>query len=138
MAGLVTIIDRSVRVRRAARTVANLINPLVLLIAGRWWMPIVGVLHHRGRRTGRLYSTPLMLRTLGEIVYVPRTFGAHAAWYRNVMAAGSVDITYRGKLFTSGRPKVVPLTDAAPAFPRYERVMFRLLGISEFLKLSRT
>jgi deazaflavin-dependent oxidoreductase (nitroreductase family) len=137
MAGLVGIIDRSVRVRRAARTVANLINPLVLLIAGRRWMPAIGVLHHRGRRTGRMYSTPLMLRTLGEVVYVPRTFGANAAWYRNVMVAGLVDVTYRGKRFTSGRPEVVPITDAGPAFPRYERVMFRLLGISEFVKLSR-
>jgi deazaflavin-dependent oxidoreductase (nitroreductase family) len=138
MAGLVRIIDRSASVRRAARTVANLFNPLVLLIAGRSWMPVISVLHHRGRRTGRMHSTPLMLRTLGEVVYVPRTFGANAAWYRNLMVAGSVDITYRGKRFTSGRPEVVPFTDAAPAFPRYERVMFRLLGISEFVKLSRT
>jgi deazaflavin-dependent oxidoreductase (nitroreductase family) len=135
---MVRILDRSASVRRAAKAVANRLNPLVLLVAGRWWTPMIGVLHHRGMRTGRVYSTPLMLRTLGQVVYVPRTFGAHAGWYRNLMVAGSVDIQYRGKRFTSGHPEVVPFTDAAPAFPRYERAMFRLLGISEFVKLSRT
>jgi len=33
------------------------VNTLVLLVAGRRWMPIVGILHHRGRRSGRMYAS---------------------------------------------------------------------------------
>lgn len=38
--------------RRSIRLVARFVNPLVLAMAGRRWMAIVGILHHRGRRSG--------------------------------------------------------------------------------------
>ena len=47
------------RARAIVRAAARLINPLILLIAGRRWMPILGVLRHRGRVSGRMYATPL-------------------------------------------------------------------------------
>jgi deazaflavin-dependent oxidoreductase (nitroreductase family) len=53
-------------------------------------MPVVGIIHHRGRNTGRPYATPLGLRpaTAGGFV-MPLTFGESAGWYRNIVAAGS-------------------------------------------------
>jgi hypothetical protein len=44
------------------RSVARLVNPLVLRIAARRHMPVVGIVHHRGRKTGRPYATPLGIR----------------------------------------------------------------------------
>src|SRR5205807_309686 len=41
------------RTRRVIRSVARLVNPLVLRIAGGRHMPVVGIIHHRGRKTGR-------------------------------------------------------------------------------------
>src|SRR5205823_14255345 len=58
-------IDIRPRARRVIRAVARLVNPVVLLVAGRRWMPVVGVMHHRGRRSGRAYATPLGMRPLG-------------------------------------------------------------------------
>jgi deazaflavin-dependent oxidoreductase (nitroreductase family) len=113
------------------------INPLVLLVAGRRWMPIVGTLHHRGRRSGRLYSTPLGMRPLGRALVIPRTFGEGAAWYRNLLAAGSVVVTYRAETASFGRPEVSELADVAGAFPRYERTLFRLLGVDDFVVIRR-
>jgi hypothetical protein len=49
------------RARRIVRSAARFINPVVLLIAGRRWMPILGVLHHRGRQSGR-HPLPCGLR----------------------------------------------------------------------------
>ena len=125
-------IARSSRLRRLVRALARLFNPLVLLAAGRGWMPVVGVVHHRGRRTGRLYSTPLGMRELGGRYYVPRTFGDRAAWHLNLLAAGTVEATYRGR-----RTRLVPagaadLAAARDAFPAYERLLFALLGIDDF------
>ena len=40
------------RTRRVIRSVARLVNPLVLRITGRQHMPVVGIVHHRGRKTG--------------------------------------------------------------------------------------
>jgi deazaflavin-dependent oxidoreductase (nitroreductase family) len=113
------------------------VNPLVLAIAGRRWMPVLGVLHHRGRRSGRMHSTPLGMRPFGDGFVMPRTFGDDAAWYRNVVAAGGCVVTYRGRDYELVEPEVIDYQGAAPAFPRYERLQFRLVGIEQFLRMRR-
>jgi deazaflavin-dependent oxidoreductase (nitroreductase family) len=123
------------RTRRAVRSAARFVNPVILLIAGRRWMPILGILHHRGRQSGRTYSTPLGMRPLGNSFIMPRTFGEDAAWYRNVLAAGGGVVTYRGRDYTLVEPEVIDYSTAAPAFPRYERLQFRLIGVNEYLRL---
>jgi deazaflavin-dependent oxidoreductase (nitroreductase family) len=128
-------INLSPRARGIVRFTARFINPLVLLIAGRRWMPILGVLHHRGRQSGRIYSTPLGMRRLGDAFVIPRTFGENAAWYLNVQAAGWASANYKGRNVTLIQPEVVDYASAAPAFPRYELLQFRLLGISEYMRL---
>ncbi len=123
------------RTRRVVRSVARLVNPVTLQIAGRRWMPIVGILHHRGRNSGRPYVTPLGMRRRGDHFVMPRTFGENAAWYLNVLAAGGCVVTYLGKDYTLVEPEVIDYTTAAPAFPGYERLQFRLIGINEYLRL---
>jgi deazaflavin-dependent oxidoreductase (nitroreductase family) len=124
------------RLRAAVRFVARFVNPLTLVVAGRRWMPIVGVLHHRGRATGRMYATPLGMRPHGDTFVMPLTFGEQAAWYRNVVAAGSCAVTYMGRDQRLVAPRVVDYAAAAAAFPRYERLQFRLVGINEYLVMT--
>jgi hypothetical protein len=121
--------------RRAIRFAAGLINPLTLLVAGRRWMPIVGVLIHQGRISRRTYSTPLGMRRLGDAFFMPLTFSTNAAWYRNVRAAGWCVVRYMGREYNLVSPEVVDYATAAPAFPRYELLQFRLVGINEYLRM---
>src|ERR1700686_3356207 len=93
--------------RRAIRFAARFVNPLVLAMAGRRWMPVVSIVHHRGRRSGRAYSTPLGIRPLGDGFVMPRTLSEDAAWYLNVQAAGWCVITWRGDDHTVIEPRVV-------------------------------
>ena len=124
------------RARRLIRAVARIVNPLVLRIAGRRYMPIVGIVHHRGRKTGRAYATPLGVRPApGGGFVMPLTFSEAAHWYQNIQAAGWCVITYRGADHTVAGPAVVNRTTAGPAYPRYERLALRLLGINEFVLL---
>ena len=123
------------RARRVVRFAARFVNPLVLLVAGRRWMPVVGILHHRGRRTGREYATPIGMRRLGDGFVIPRTFSDNAAWYQNIQAAGEGRVTYLGRHYRVVEPEVVDYATARPAFPRYERAQFRLIGINEYLHL---
>jgi deazaflavin-dependent oxidoreductase (nitroreductase family) len=127
----------SPRTRRLIRLVARLVNPLVLAVAGRRWMPIVGILHHRGRRSGRAYATPLGMRPLGEGFVMPRTFGEHSAWYHNLRATDGAVVTWGGADHTLYQPQLVDAATARPAFPRYERRLLGLLGIDEFVLLHR-
>lgn len=125
------------RVHRLIRLVARFVNPAVVLIAGRRLMPIVGILHHQGRRSGRAYATPLGMRPLGDGFVMPLTFSEHAGWYQNVLAAGSCVVTYRGANHTLVGPEIVDYAAAAPAFPLYERLQLRLIGINQYLRLHR-
>ena len=124
------------RARRVIRLAARFVNPLVLLVAGRRWMPIVGVLHHRGRRTGRVYASPLGMRPYAGAFVMPLTFSERAGWYQNVLAAGGAVVTYGGRQHEVTSPEVIDFAAAAPAFPRYERLQFRALGINQFLRLT--
>lgn len=123
--------------RRIVRFAARFINPLSLLIAGRRWMPILGVFMHRGRTTGRLYRTPLGMRPLGDTFVMPLTFSEDAAWYRNARASGWAAVRYMGRENTLVDPQVIDYAAAAPAFPRYELLQFRLVGINEYLRMRQ-
>jgi deazaflavin-dependent oxidoreductase (nitroreductase family) len=108
----------------------------MLRIAGRRHMPIIGIVHHRGRKTGRPYATPLGIRPAAAGGFVmPLTFGEAAGWYRNIVAAGWCVITWRGADHTVASPVIVDRATALPAFPRYERLALRTIGISEFVWL---
>ena len=100
-------------------------------------MPVVGVVHHLGRKTGRSYATPLGVRpATGDGFVMPLTFSEASQWYQNILAAGGCVITYRGADHTVAGPIVVDRATAGPAFPRYERLALRLIGINEFLWLG--
>jgi deazaflavin-dependent oxidoreductase (nitroreductase family) len=112
------------------------VNPLVLRLAGRRHMPVLGILHHRGRKTGRAYATPLGIRPAAAGGFVmPLTFGEAAGWYRNVKAAGPAVITWRGTDHTVADPVIFGEAAALPAFPRYERLSLRLIGVRQFVWL---
>src|SRR6266567_3718883 len=123
------------RARNAIRFVARFVNPLTLLVAGQSWMRIVGVIRHRGRRTGRPHATPLGMRRFGDSFVMPLTFGDSAAWYRNVVASGSCEVTYMGRNYSLTDPEVIDNEAAAPAFPRYELLQFRFVGIAQYLRM---
>ena len=124
------------RARRLIRSVARVVNPLVLRFAGGRHMPVLGVIHHRGRRTGQDYATPLGIRPAADGGFVmPLTFGEAAGWYRNVRATDWCVITWRGDDHTVAGPVIVDGAAALPVFPRYERLALRLIGIHQFVWL---
>jgi deazaflavin-dependent oxidoreductase (nitroreductase family) len=112
------------------------VNPVVLRFAGGRHLPVLGVIHHRGRRTGQHYATPLGIRPAAAGGFVmPLTFGEEAGWYRNVRATGWCVITWRGDDHSVADPVIVDRATALPAFPRYERLALWLIGIRQFVWL---
>jgi deazaflavin-dependent oxidoreductase (nitroreductase family) len=54
-----------------------------------WWPEGFGrimVIEHRGRRSGRLYTTPVNYATVDGDVYCMAGFGPRTDWYRNILA----------------------------------------------------
>jgi deazaflavin-dependent oxidoreductase (nitroreductase family) len=72
------------------------------LLSGRAIGAPIVVITHRGRRSGKLYRTPVEAiaedHDRGEIVVSPMR-GRRGDWYRNVLAGGLVDASLRGERF---------------------------------------
>jgi len=85
-----------------ARQAFRLLNPFMVAL---WrlglggmlnsWPPVGGrlmVLVHRGRRSGNRYLTPLNYAIVGGDVYCLAGYGEAADWFRNALAAPSVEV----------------------------------------------
>jgi deazaflavin-dependent oxidoreductase (nitroreductase family) len=92
---------------RGARVLGRTMRmPGVLDRKGTRWMlqalspATVIVLVHRGRKSGRLYKTPIEILIedpeRGEIIVSPM-WGRDSDWYRNVVAGGLVEVHVRGE-----------------------------------------
>ena len=121
---------------RAFRTVARVVNPLVLILAGTRWLPLYGVIEHRGRRSGKVYRTPVVVRPTGDGFIVPMPWGEGTDWYRNVRAAGECVIRWKGRDYPLVQPEVIDDAAAAGAsFGAFERAVMARLGIAHYLRL---
>ena len=117
------------------RVAARLINPLVLLLAGTRLLPLYGVIEHRGRRSGKLFHTPVVVRPAPDGFIVPMPWGERTDWYRNVRAAGRCVVRWKGRDYPLVQPEVVDAAAARAAFGSTTQALLPRLGIRQCLRL---
>jgi deazaflavin-dependent oxidoreductase (nitroreductase family) len=117
--------------------------PWVLDRKGTRWMlqalspATVIVLVHRGRKSGRVYKTPVEVMhedTDRHELFVAPMFGRDSDWYRNVVADGLVEVHVRGEarqvqwreLDESERPDA--MNAYRDAHPFYSRMILSMLA----------
>jgi len=118
-----------------ARFNRRVTNRFARRFAGR--LPPLANLEHRGRRSGTIYRTPVVVFRDGDNGFViALTYGPNTDWVRNVLASGGCTIE------SGGRPIV--LTDPSlrsgtpePPIPAPIRLALRLLRVSNYLHLRR-
>ncbi len=129
-------------INRAAHAVLRLgtryLNPFMLSLAGSRSVPMLAVIHHQGRHSGRSYTTPLAARPTADGFVIPLTFGEQADWYRNVQAAGGCMVQWKGANYPLIEPEVVDFTTVRRAFYPAERVLIPIIGIEHFVRLRHT
>ena len=118
--------------------------PAVLDRKGTRWMlqalspaPVL-VLVHRGRKSGKLYKTPveaLMEDAEGGKVVVSPLRGRDSDWYRNIVAGGLVEVHIRGeerqvewRELTGEAERRTAMEAYREAHPIYSRVILRMLA----------
>lgn len=106
-------------------------------LAGRRVLPLYGILEHRGRTSGRVYRTPVVVRGAGDAFLIPIPFGEATQWAKNVLAAGEATIVSGGRKVGATEPRVIDRSEAQPAFNRVERWAMRRAGIDRFMWLRR-
>jgi deazaflavin-dependent oxidoreductase (nitroreductase family) len=99
------------------------------------WVPGLGVVIHRGRRTGREYRTPVNVFQASSGVRIALTYGPGCDWVKNVIAAGGCRLHTRGQYLDLTAPLVVH-DPARSGIRPLERPVLGLLRVHDFLDLQ--
>lgn len=93
------------------------------------------VVRHTGRRSGRVYRTPVWAHRVGESFFIGLPYGTDVDWLRNVRAAGGCGIEHDGVLYRVVAPVVLPIEEAPAGLDRTVR-MLRRMGVRSLLRLD--
>lgn len=100
------------------------------------YLPWLAVVVHRGRRSGKLYRTPInVFRRPGGFV-IALTYGPECDWVKNIMAAGQCELETGGRRVRVGQPRLFrdPQRQHMPPLVRF---VLGFVGATDFLDLSR-
>jgi deazaflavin-dependent oxidoreductase (nitroreductase family) len=110
-------------------------NRITGLFAG--YVPGFGILTHVGRKSGKVYRTPVNVFQASNGFIIALTYSSQSEWVKNVLAAGGCELKTRGKKHQLSAPKVV--RDATrQRFPIPVRSVLRIVGADEYMDLSQT
>jgi deazaflavin-dependent oxidoreductase (nitroreductase family) len=135
--------DRALAARRAFfGPLTQVLNPLIRLMAGRASVPLIGLVRHRGRRSGTLYVAPVAVGVTDAVFLIPLTFGPRSDWCRNILASGGCEIKLRGVEYLAQNAEVVDnlslRSEIEAAFNPVLRFFLSAQGIHQFLRLRKS
>ncbi|MFE3194865.1 nitroreductase family deazaflavin-dependent oxidoreductase [Nocardia sp. NPDC059240] len=108
------------------RIQSKYMNPVVRRIAP--YLPGFAVIGHQGRKSGKVYSTPVNAFRAGGSLYVAMGHG-RTDWIRNTLAAGEADAHYAFRRFRLVNPRVVARGEAPTDAPLVARLAARSLPL---------
>lgn len=94
------------------------------------------IVRHVGRRSGKLYETPIIVAPLGDGFMIELTYGPDVDWHKNVVAAGGCTIIWHGKDYPIDGIAPVDAETGRAAFSPFQQRILRLLGRQHFEKLT--
>jgi deazaflavin-dependent oxidoreductase (nitroreductase family) len=109
-------------------------NRVLGKLAGR--VPTLVAVRHRGRRSGRVYETPINVFRTSDGYVAALTYGPGTDWVKNVLAAGGCELKVRGGWVSMTAPRVVH-DEQRTVVPAAVRPMLALPGVVDFLQLTR-
>ena len=135
-------VGSSLMVRVVMTPLTKMLNPVVATLAARRHFPMAAQIHHVGRRSGKPYVTSVGARVHKRIVLIPLTFGNRSDWVRNVCAAGECAVRVNGADYHAVAPQLIVTVQIAgllrSTFRPVERLVFKFLGIQQFMRLQLT
>ena len=98
-------------------------------------LPGFGILTHVGRKSGRLYRTPVNVFREPEGFLIALTYGRESEWVRNVLAANGCQLETRRVRYLLSAPTIVH-DPTRRRFPLLVRMMLGIIGANDFMQLS--
>ena len=98
-------------------------------------MPGLGVVVHRGRRTRRVYQTPVNVFATEDGYFLALPYGPDTDWVKNVPAAGWCELMTRGRVISLTSPRLFHDETRRDIRP-LERQVLRIISVADFLSLE--
>ena len=121
------------RKRWLARINIAFTNRITGLFAG--WLPGFGILTHVGRKSGKVYRTPINVFRASNGFIIALTYSSQSEWVKNVLAAGGCELMTRAKKYQLSAPHVVH-DPTRRRFPIPVRIVLRIVGADEYVEAS--
>jgi len=109
-------------------------NRITGLFAG--WLPGFGILTHIGRKSGKVYRTPINVFRTQSGFAIALIYSSKSEWVQNVLAAGGCELKTVGTNYRLFAPKVMR-DSTRQRFPFIVRVVLTLVGADEYLELQK-
>ncbi len=121
------------RKRRVAAFNLAITNRITSRFAAR--SPGFGILTHIGRKSGRVYRTPVNVFREHDGFLIALTYGRDCEWVRNVLAAGGCQLETRRVRYQLSAPTIV-YDPTRRRFPLFVRIVLGIIGANDFVQLS--
>ena len=94
-----------------------------------------GILTHVGRKSGRVYRTPVNVFRTPEGFLIALTYGRDSEWVKNVLSAGGCQLETRRLVYQLSAPTIVH-DPTRRRFPLPVRMILWIVGANDFMQLS--
>jgi deazaflavin-dependent oxidoreductase (nitroreductase family) len=123
-------------IQKTLRWFTRVMRPLALRSAGKQGSS-TSVVRHIGRRSGRMYQTPVIAVQHDDKFLIALPYGQRTDWLKNVLDKGSATIVTNGHTYQVDRPEVIPMGEATGYFRPREQRMHRQFHVESALQVHR-
>ena len=123
-------------VQAVLRRLTQATRPLAMRSAGTE-NSSTSVVRHIGRRSGRLYETPVVAVDGDNGFLIALPYGKRTDWMKNVLASGKATVVTHGRAYGVDRPEVIPMTEGTTYFGPKEQKLHRRFAVDTCLRVHR-
>ncbi|NKQ59126.1 nitroreductase family deazaflavin-dependent oxidoreductase [Amycolatopsis sp. K13G38] len=121
--------------KRTPPAFAQNFNKVAAKLAGHRFMPLWGLVRHRGRKSGKPYETPIaIIGSTADAVYIGLPWGRRTDWVRNLQAGGGT-LAWKGRTFSIAEPAFVDKQRVLAETSGLRREVTRRWGLNDYLRL---
>lgn len=119
--------------RQLAAFHRSITNPIARRFAAT--LPGFGIITSVGRKSGKLYRTPVNVFREPERFLIALTYGRNSDWVKNIVAAGGCRLETCRVSYQLSAPTIVH-DPTRRRFPLLVRIILGLIAANDFLQLS--
>ena len=112
---------------RVAKFNKYVTNKLFLIFAG--WLASFAIVHHKGRRSGHSYRTPVLVFPTENGFLFAITYGRRVDWVRNIMAHDGEVLEYKSEKIPFTGVRLVSYDEGL--FPRWVSRSLRRVSVED-------